>query len=265
MLKTEVIFILFGMIKSTMSDLTITALSALAVSGIITAMAKVQSQKAKAILYTLPFPITIALIGSKSIATSLSLLGLMLTGGFLWGCYYLHTKKGMKVLYADVLLSLIYVLVAYVLAKSVEVSFWSVLAVYLVSWSLLMLIFRKITFKYHSSKPIKTNSLLKAITVFVIAFALFSAHQYLAAFVVTFPYNGVFAVFENRSGLLPQAALFTRNSIALAAYFVANYLVGTQYPATVRYLCSWAAFGVVLILVNKTILIKVKDLARKGS
>ena len=43
-----------------MSELNVNILSALAVSAIITAMAGVQSQKLKAILYTLPFPITIA-------------------------------------------------------------------------------------------------------------------------------------------------------------------------------------------------------------
>jgi hypothetical protein len=95
--------------------------------------------------------------------------------------------------------------------------------------------------------------------VFVIAFALFSAHQYLAAFVVTFPYNGVFAVYENKAGLLPQAALFTRNSLALAVYFLANYLIGTQHSALVRYAASWLTFGVVLILANWLIKVHIKD------
>jgi hypothetical protein len=250
----------FGMIKATMSELTINTLSALAVSGIITSMSRVHSQKLKAILYTLPFPITIALIGSNSVATSLSLLGLMLTASFLWGCYYLYAKRGMKVLYADAFLALLYVLAAYILAQSVKASFWAMLAVYLFLWSSLMFAFRKITFKYDAEKPANTNTWLKAMAVFVIAYILFSAHQYLAAFVVTFPYNGVFAVFENRSGLLPQAALFTRNSIALAAYFVANYLVGTRHTAVVRYVCSWMAFVLVLLIVNKLIAIHVRDI-----
>lgn len=242
-----------------MSDLTINLLSALAVSGIITAMAGVHSQKLKAILYTLPFPITIALIGSNSVATSLTLLGLILTGSFLWGCYFLHYKLGLKVLYADAILAILYVVAAYILAQSVNVSFWIMFTIFVSAWLLLMALFKKTTFSYRSHAPVKTNLWLKAITVFVIAFALFSAHQYLAAFVVTFPYNGVFAVYENKAGLLPQAALFTRNSLALAAYFLANYLVGTQYAAPVRYAASWLAFGIVLIMVNWLITIHIKD------
>ncbi len=243
-----------------MSELTINTISALAVSGIITSMAKVHSQKLKAILYTLPFPITIALIGSNSIATSLSILGLMLTAGFLWGCYFLYTKHGVKVLYADALLAILYVVAAYILARSVKVSFWAVLSIFLLVWLLLMAQFKKITFKYNAHRPVATNVWLKAVVIFVIAFALFSTHYYLAAFVVTFPYNGVFAVYENRFGLLPQAALFTRNSIALASYFTANYLIGTQHSAVVRYLFSWLAFGLVLILANWLIKIQVKDI-----
>ena len=242
-----------------MSELAINVLSAVAVSGIITTTAKVQSQKLKAVLYTLPFPITIALIGSNSVATSLSMLGLMLTGGFLWGCYFLNARLHMKVLQVDVLLAVLYVVAAYFLAQSVVVSFWAVFAVFLAVWLLLMVLFKKITFTYRAGKPAKTNLWLKAGTVFVIAFALFSAHHYLAAFVVTFPYNGVFAVYENRAALLPQAALFTRNSAALAAYFLANYLVGAQHPAVQRYAASWAAFGVVLVLANWLIKIHVKN------
>lgn len=244
-----------------MSELAINVLSALAVSAIITAMAKVHSQRLKSALYSLPFPITIALIGSNSVATSLTILGLMLTGGFLWGCYVLHTRLGMKVLYADALLAILYVATAYVLAQSVKVSFWTMIAMFVAVWLVLMFLFKKIVFTYHAQRPAKTNLWFKAAAIFVIAFALFSVHQYLAAFIVTFPYNGVFAVYENRIGLLPQAALFTRNSIALAAYFLANYLVGAQHPAAVRYAASWLAFGAVLILANRLIKVHIKDVA----
>jgi hypothetical protein len=243
-----------------MSSLTISILSALAVSCIIAAMARVHSQKLKAILYSLPFPITIALIGSHSIATSLSILGLMLTGSFLWGCYFLHGKLGIKVLYADVLLAVLYVIAAYIFAQSLHVPFWGMFAIFTAAWLVVMALFKRTTFTYHAQALAKTNAWLKAIIVFVIAFALFSAHQYLAAFVVTFPYNGVFAVYENKAGLLPQAALFTRNSLALAAYFLANYLVGAQHAALVRYTVSWLAFGIVLILVNRFVTVRIKDM-----
>ncbi len=226
---------------------------------IISAMAKVHSQKLKAILYALPFPITIALIGSNSIATSLSISGLTLTGSFLWACYFLHAELKINILATDVVLSVLYVATAYVLAHNLKLPYWTMLGVYLAIWTTLMFLFRGVAFKYRKVAPAKTNAYLKALTIFVIAFGLFSAHQYLAAFVVTFPYNGVFAVFENRFGLLPQAALFTRNCLALAAYFSANYLVGTHYSAPIRYAASWLAFGAVLIAVNKLIKIDVRD------
>lgn len=241
-----------------MTELTTNLLSAFAVSMIITAMSKVHSQKLKAILYALPFPITIALIGSNSIATSLSISGLTLTGCFLWACYFLHTKLKVNIFVTDVFLSVLYVAIAYILAHNLKLPYWTMLGIYLIVWSGLMIFFRNATFKYRQVPPAKTNTYLKALVIFIIAFGLFSAHQYLAAFVVTFPYNGVFAVFENRFGLLPQAALFTRNCLALAAYFTANFLVGTHYPALYRYAASWVAFGIVLIAVNKCIKIDIR-------
>lgn len=242
-----------------MSDITLNLISAAAISIVITLMSKVSSQKAKALLYSLPIPITIALIGSRGVASSLSISGLIITTGFLWGCYYLHTKRDWNILHADVFLSLLYVVVAYFLAKYLRISLWPVLSIYLLAWLSLITLFKRLTFTFRSVKPAATNIWLKALFIFVIAFLLFSAHQYLAAFVVTFPYNGVFAVYENRFGLYPQAALFTRNSIALAAYFVANYLAGHHVSNVMRYLCSWLAFGVVLVTVNQLIRIRVES------
>ncbi len=239
-----------------MSDITIDLISAACISIVISLMSRVRSQKGKAVLYTLPFPITIALIGSKSIANSLSISGLMVTTGFLWGCYYLHSRRKWNILYADVLLSLLYVVVAYFLAKYLKVSLWIVLSIFLAAWATLMALFTRYTFRFSNEKPGKTNTWIKALLIFAIAFLLFSAHQYLAAFVVTFPYNGVFAVYENRFALHSQAALFTRNSLALAAYFVANYLAGHHVSSVDRYAYSWLAFGVVLIAVNYLIHIR---------
>ncbi len=242
-----------------MTNLTVDLISAASISIVITAMSKVSSQKAKALLYSIPIPITIALIGSKGIAGSLSISGLMLTASFLWSCYFLHDKKGWGILYADVFLALSYVVAAYFLAKYLKVSLWVMLGIYLLTWLALMASFKRRTFKYRKVAPATTNIWLKAFVIFVIAFLLLSAHQYLAAFIVTFPYNGVFAVYENRFGLLPQAALFTRNSLALAAYFVANYLVGHNMSGFARYAFSWAAFGVTLVAVNYFIHIRVQS------
>jgi hypothetical protein len=69
------------------------------------------------------------------------------------------------------------------------------------------------------------------------------------------------AVYENRAGLYPQAALVTRNSLALLGFFVANHYSGDRYGIVVRYILSWAAFGIVLVIVNKIITIKVEQVA----
>jgi len=190
----------------------------------------------------------------------LSISGLTLTGGFLWACYFLHAKLKINILTTDVILSVLYVATAYALAHNLKLPYWTMLGIYLAICTTLMILFRGVAFKYRKVAPAKTNAYLKALIIFIIAFGLFSTHQYLAAFVVTFPYNGVFAVFENRYGLLPQAALFTRNCLALAAYFTANYLVGTHHSALARYGASWIAFGIVLVAVNKLIKIDVRDM-----
>lgn len=233
--------------------------SALAISVVISAMSKFPSQRIKALLYSIPIPITIALIGSKSIAGSLNISGLMLTTLFLWGCYYFHIKLNKSILAVDVALSILYVIIGYVLVHILHVPFQYIVAIYLAAWLLCMYLFEKRTFAYTPAKIEPTNVWLKGLIIFTVAFLLFTARQYLAAFVVTFPYNGVFAVFENNTGLYPQAALFTRNSLALLAYFISNHYAGNHYGSVMRYVFSWAAFILVLFLVNKLVKIRVQQ------
>lgn len=242
-----------------MQQIIIDILSALAISVVISVMSKLHNQRAKALLYSVPIPITIALIGSKSVAGSLNISGLMLTTLFLWGCYYFHIKHKKNILVVDVMLSIFYVLTGYILVHVLHIQFLYVVAIYLASWLLCMYLFSKRSFDYTPGKVNPTNVWTKGLIIFVLAFLLFTARVYLAAFVVTFPYNGVFAVFENKAGLYPQAALFTRNSLALLAYFVANHYAGHHFGTVLRYVLSWVAFGLVLFAVNKFVKIRVEQ------
>lgn len=243
-----------------MNSVFINILSAIAISGVITALSKIPNQQTKALLYSLPIPITIALIGSNSIATSLSISGLALTVLFLWGCYYFHVKKKKGILLTDLLLALLYVGVGYLLATYLRVSFELAIGLYFTAWLAAMYLFKGKTFSYTTAQPARSRLWVKSSTVFGIAYLLFTLKQYLAAFVVTFPYSGVFAVYENRAGLQPQAALFTRNSIAILAFFAVNHYMGNNYGPIPRYIGSWIAFGLILVLLSKFMKLSVKRL-----
>ena len=219
-------------------------------------MATLKSAKAKALVYSIPIPITVALIASGGKANSLSIIGLMLTTAFLWSVYYLHNKRHWHVLSADIMLAVLYVAVAYVLAKIVHINFVAIVSLYIAGWLTLMAKINNLKPVTLSRKRAATNPWIKATMVFVIAFVLFTLKQYLAAFVVTFPYNGVFAVYENSGILQSLSAVFTRNSIALCSFFIADYAVGLHADKWLALVASWAVFGVVLVGVSKLPLLK---------
>lgn len=232
------------------SLLAINLISALAISIVITCMVAVKDQRAKSVILVLPIPITIALLATGGRATSLSILGLALINCFIWGVYVLYNKNW-NILLADVLAAVLYVVFAYLITKTIHPTFLVVAVLYLLGWLLLIYKIKKL--KLPKVTPASRTAPLpvRSGIIFVIAYLLFTFKQYLAAFVVTFPYNTIFGVYENRQNLLVQAALFTRNSIALWAYFVANYYLTLSGANWYAYVGSWTAFGIVMILVSK--------------
>jgi hypothetical protein len=235
-----------------MSPLYINLLSALAISVVIACMVSVKSARAKSIILVLPIPITIALLGSGGQVTSLSIVGLALTNCFVWTVFYLY-KKGWNILLADIFAAVMYVVIAYVLTKYVQLSFTTAVTAYVLVWLCIVIKLKKVQFKNNKQSAAKASLVSRSATIFGIAFLLFSLKQYLAAFVVTFPYNTVFAVYENRQNLFVQAALFTRNSLALAVYFVANYCLTSSGSHWYAYVASLVAFAVTIIAINKKI------------
>ena len=234
-----------------MSSVAANLLSALAISAVISFMALLKGSKARALVYSLPIPITTALIATGGKVDRFSIIGIALVTGFLWGMYVLHQRLSWNILLADVLLAAVYVVAAYLLAKTVTVPFIIVAVGYLLLWVVAMQRLREARAAHQQTAQKAAPVWAKAIVVFGLAYALFTLKIYLATFVVTFPYSGVFAVYEGRKMLHILAIVFTRNSIAIWVFFIAYHTLNPNLDKWLVLAMSWAAYGVALVAVTK--------------
>lgn len=227
------------------------AVSALAVGCIVTCMAMVHSVKLKALIYSFPLPMTIAIIATGGVIGGSNVLGLATACGFLWLVYLLHQRHKIPIVAADVIAAAAYIAVAFVLMKTVRIGFYPAAILYTVAWAAIVTALQRFPSSDKPGKPLNLPVVTKSIGVTLISYLLFSAQNLLAGFVVTFPNSGVFVVIETKHHLVVLARALTRNSLAILGLFVTMYALGPDVHLALRLAAGWTVFGVMLKLLQK--------------
>jgi hypothetical protein len=225
--------------------------SAVAIGLIISVMALIHDVRLKALVYSFPIPITIALIATHGVVTAGTIFGLANVCGFLWLVYILHQRRGIQIVAADILGALVYVIVGYGITKLIHVPFYSAVALYIVFWVVAMVILQRHHSVQKPGNPLALPVAVKGIGTTAIAYILFTLKDLLSAIVVTFPFSGVFTVIEAKQNLSVLARVITRNSLAILGLFVVVYALGPGIHLALRLIIGWVAFGVILKLVQK--------------
>lgn len=225
--------------------------SALSIGVIIFLMALVHNVKLKATLYTLPIPISIALIATHGKVNSDNVIGLFLVCGFVWLVYFLYERFRLYIVASDVVAAIAYIATGYVAIRLLKINFWTAVLAYCFIWLVLIAFLNS---RPHTTKPSArsdTSPIVKGIGVSIISFLLFTAKSYLSGIVVTFPYSGVFAVIETRRHLDTLSRVLTRNSIAILGLFTSIYLLPDATTIVMKLLTGWIVFLVIFKLVQK--------------
>ncbi len=224
--------------------------SALMIGVIIGFMASIHDPKLKAMVYSLPFPATIALIATHGNVTSNVIIGLYLLNGYLWAVYILKNSFKINVLIADILSAIMYIAIGYLLIHSLHVSFVTICISYSVIWLLAVVLLHRHPIAEAVSPRSAIPPYQKATSTFLISTVLFGLKDSLAGIVVSFPFSGVFAVIEAKNYLATLARIFLRNSIAILALFITIHALHSFSILAVRLLVGWLAYLIVLKLVR---------------
>jgi hypothetical protein len=183
---------------------------------VITFMSKIQNGKLKAVIYSLPLPISLSLLAIGTQVESNHITGLILLAGFLWSTYFLYVKCHQSILMSDVISAVIYIIIGYATKETSRIDFWWMFFAYSILWFIFLNFYHP---KQEFGTKSSTNIIIKGSTVFITSFVLLSLKSFLSGFIVTFPYSGIFAVKESKDTLYSLAAEFTKNSIAILIFF----------------------------------------------
>ncbi|MFF4894230.1 hypothetical protein [Micromonospora chersina] len=234
----------------------------LLVTAVVWAVSVLRSVRLRAFVYSLPLPMTLALVTTGHPVEGAQLLGVVGLNLFFLTVTLTHRRLRWPILLADLAGVAVYVaLSAGVLA--VPVPFEAALAGTVTLWALAMVLLRRRSATAPSSQPADARrsatapssqpadarrdglaAPVKLAVIFAGALLTGLLGGLLRGMVVTFPYSGVLVAVEARRQLAEFSRHFARNSLALVGFLAGHhYLEGTS-PA-VALAAGWAAFAVV--------------------
>jgi len=225
----------------------VTLLTGAVVTLVVWAVSLVRSVSLRALIYSLPLPITLVLLATPIRVSAQQLVGVVLLNVFVAIVTLLYHRLRWNIVLADLAGVAAYIGGSLALVRAGGLPFVPVLAAALAAWVLLVRLARRGTasspLAAARSRPSRRGlpTLGKLAVLAVGALLMVGLGQLLQGMVVTFPYSGVLVVIETRRDLVPFRAHFARNSLALLA-FVTAYHFAQDLSRPLAVAAGWAAF-----------------------
>ncbi|MET8366160.1 hypothetical protein ABZU53_21620 [Micromonospora sp. NPDC005194] len=245
----------------------------LLVTAVVWAVSVIRSVRLRALVYSLPLPMTLALVSTPYGVGGAQVLGVLGLNLFFVTVAVTHQRLRWPILLADGAGIAVYVALSAGLL-AVDIPFEEALGATLVLWLAAMLLLRRRARTRVASataageadaaaagpaaagdadsraetpaegRPDGLPALLKLLVIFVGAILTAVLGAVLRGMVVTFPYSGVLVAVEARRQLVEFSGHFARNSLALVGFLTAyHYLQDVSSAVAVG--SGWAAFAVV--------------------
>ncbi|MEU8332098.1 hypothetical protein [Micromonospora sp. NPDC048839] len=233
----------------------------LLVTAVVWAVSVIRSVRLRALVYSLPLPMTLALVSTDHRVDGAQLLGVLGLNLFFVTVAVTHHRLRWPILLADGAGIAVYVALSAGLL-AVRVPFEAALAGTLALWLAAMLLLRRRVAHPRADIAADTDAdagaearsdglpvLLKLVVIFVGAILTTLLGAVLRGMVVTFPYSGVLVAVEARRQLPEFSWHFARNSLGLVGFLTAYHYVQDISP-TVALVAGWAAFAVVAVALH---------------
>ncbi|MEU7919186.1 hypothetical protein [Micromonospora zamorensis] len=230
----------------------------LLVTAVVWAVSVIRSVRLRALVYSLPLPMTLVLVSTdNNRVEGAQLLGVLGLNLFFVTVAVTHHRLRWPILLADAAGIAVYVALSAGLL-AVVIPFEVALAITLVLWLAAMLLLRRrarlntaaaddppaAVETSNGGRPDGLPPLLKLVVIFVGAILTALLGAVLRGMVVTFPYSGVLVAVEARHQLREFSRHFARNSLALVGFLTAYHYL-QDVSSAVALGAGWAAFAVV--------------------
>ncbi|MGI5519760.1 hypothetical protein ACQEUX_02215 [Micromonospora sp. CA-259024] len=232
----------------------------LLVTAVVWAVSLIRSVRLRAFVYSLPLPMTLALVSTGHRVEGAQLLGVLGLNLFFVVVAVTHHRLRWPILLADAAGIAGYVAFSAGLL-AVPVPFGPALAGTVALWALAMLLLRRqhlapapssktesqpetdTQAEAEAGQPTRLAAPVKLLVILVGATLTGLLGELLRAMVVTFPYSGVLVAVESRRDLVAFSRHFARNSLALAG-FLAGYHWWQDHSPVDALVAGWVAFAV---------------------
>ncbi|MFI6763613.1 hypothetical protein ACIBF5_31265 [Micromonospora sp. NPDC050417] len=222
----------------------------LLVSAVVWLVTLIRSVRWRAFVYSLPLPMTIALVGADLPVDGTQLLGVVGLNLFFVTVTVAYHRFGLPILLADLLGLGVYLALSALLLRVGPLPFAPTLGCVLVLWLVVMRWLRR---RVGPPAPEPTRNALPAPLRLLVVLAGSTVTvllgQQLRGMVVTFPYSGVLVAIESRRDLADFSRHFAANSLALVG-FLAGYHWFGDGTRPVALAGAWAGYGVVALLIR---------------
>jgi hypothetical protein len=230
----------------------------LLVTAVVWAVSVIRSVRLRAFVYSLPLPMTLALVTTDYRVDGAQLLGVLGLNLFFVTVAVTHQRLRWPILLADIAGIAVYVALSAGLL-AVGIPFEAALAGTLVLWLATILLLRRHARRRVASaveavavaeaRPDRLPALLMLVVIFAGAILTALLGAVLRGMVVTFPYSGVLVAVEARRHLFEFSRHFSRNSLALVGFLTAYHYLQDGSPA-VALAVGWAVFAVVAAVLH---------------
>jgi hypothetical protein len=233
-----------------------TLLTGALVTLVVWAVSLVGSVRLRALIYSLPLPISLVLLTTHLRVGAQQLVGVVLLNVFVATVAWAHQRLRWHILLADLTGIAVYLVGSWAVLHAGPLPFAPILAATVAAWAIVVALHRPMAraqqdpTRHDPTRPSQAEvspgrralrTVGRLVVLAIGALVTVGFGRLLQGMVVTFPYSGVLVVIETRRDLAEFRAHFARNSVALLAFVAAYYL--TQDVS--RYLAlaaGWAAF-----------------------
>ncbi|WKX70212.1 hypothetical protein [Streptomyces sp. XD-27] len=195
----------------------------------------------RALVYSLPLPITLVLATTPVDVDGSQVLGVVALNLFFAVTAWLHARRGWHIVLADLAGVLAYLALSRLVAVLAPVPFVPVLAAVCAAWVAAAVLLPPPAPGRPAEPAARPGALVKLAGAASGGLLMVAIGRYLSGLVVTFPYAGVLVVIEARRDLVQFARHFTRNSISLVAFFGACHAL-QSHGKPVALTAGWLAF-----------------------
>jgi hypothetical protein len=227
-----------------------TIFTALLITLIVWAISMIRSIRWRALIYSLPLPITLVLVTAPVHIDGSQLLGIVALSLFITVVAITHTRLCWPILLADAAGIAAYIGLSLLIASFETIPFWPVLIAITALWGTATLLRPPLREDVTAPAPgARPGAAIKLGAVFSASLLMVALGNLLKGLIVTFPYSGVLVVIETRDHLTAFDRHFTRNSISLAAYFTGYYLL-QEHAQPLALAGGWSAFAGCLLALH---------------